>query len=306
MAVGPARNTGLMTWLRPAGAGRSRYWSFILPAVIVVGAVIAFPWVFTVWVSLHEWPLGGAGTFTGLQNYVRLAFDARFGASVVTTIYLTALCAILPVILGTAAALVFHEKFPLRTFFRSIYILPMMATPIAIAMVWVMMFHPQLGVLNYLLSLVGLPPSLWVYSQTTVIPSLVLVEVWQWTPLVTLIVLGGLSALPTDPIESAMIDGASAFQRLRYITLPMLMPHIMVALMLRTIDALKTFDIIFAISQGGPGTASETINLYLYVQGFNFYNLGYASALSVVFFAIVLAAALVLLWLRQRTIWTLA
>jgi multiple sugar transport system permease protein len=191
----------------------------------------------------------------------------------------------------------------MRGVLRAIFIMPMMATPVAIALVWTMMFHPQLGVLNYLLTSVGLPPSLWVYSPTTVIPALVLVEVWHWTPLVMLIVLGGLASLPTEPYESALIDGASAWQMFRHITLPLVMPFIMVAVIIRAIDALKTFDTIFVITQGGPGTASETINIFLYLQAFAFYDIGYASAVVVVFFVIIVVFSLILLWARQRTLW---
>src|SRR5262249_33031852 len=173
-----------------------------------------------------------------------------------------------PLVLGIGAALVFHRRFPLRGLLRGIFILPMMATPVAVGLVWTMMFHPQLGVLNYLLSLIGLPPSLWVFDQATVIPSLVLVQVWQWTPLVMLVVLGGLAALPTEPYESALIDGASEWQMFRSITFPLVLPFIIVAAIIRTIDAVKAFDTIFVITLGGPGTASETINLYLYTQAF--------------------------------------
>jgi multiple sugar transport system permease protein len=180
----------------------------------------------------------------------------------------------------------------------------MMSNPLEVALVWTMMFHPQQGVLNYLLSLVGLPPSLWVYSPTWVIPSLVLVEIWHWTPLIMLIVLGGLAALPTEPYESARLDGASEWQLFRYITLPLLAPFLIVAAVIRTIDALKAFDTIYVISQGGPGTASETINLYLYLQAFAFYNVGNASAVVVVFFVIILALALLLLHVREKAKWT--
>jgi multiple sugar transport system permease protein len=159
-------------------------------------------------------------------------------------------------------------------------------------------------VLNSLLSLVALPPSLWVYSPQLVIPSLVLVEVWHWTPLVMLIVLGGLAALPTEPYESAKLDGASEWQLFRYITLPLVAPFLLVAAVIRTIDALKTFDTIYVITSGGPGTASETINLYLYLQAFAFYNIGNASAVVVIFFVIVMALALTLLHVRERTKWT--
>jgi len=152
--------------------------------------------------------------------------------------------------------------------------------------------------------LVGLPPSLWVYSPQWVIPSLVLVEVWHWTPLVMLIVLGGLAALPTEPYESAKLDGATEWQLFRYITLPLVAPFLLVAGVIRTIDALKAFDTIYVITSGGPGTASETINLYLYLQAFAFYNIGNASAVVVIFFFIVMALALLLLYVRQKTKWT--
>jgi multiple sugar transport system permease protein len=291
--------------VRREGYGRRwRYLVFALPALLLILAVIVFPWAFTVYMSLHDWGIVGEHSFAGLRNYTALANDARFLESIWHTFYFTALAVLLPVIFGVLAAVVFHREFPMRRLLRAIFIMPMMATPVAIALVWTMMFHPQLGVLNYLLSLVGIPPQLWVFSPATVIPSLVLVEVWHWTPLVMLIVLGGLASLPSEPYESAVIDGASGWQMFRHITLPLVMPFIMVAVVIRSIDALKTFDTIFVITQGGPGTASETINIYLYLQAFSFYNMGQASAVVVVFFAIIVALSLILLWVRQRTLWT--
>ena len=280
------------------------YWPFVIPALVVVLAVIVFPWVFTIWMSFNEWKVGSPTTFVGFANYLRLPTDPRFVEAVGHTLVYTALSVLLPVVFGTFAAVVFHAKFPFRGVLRAIFIMPMMATPVAIALVWTMMFHPQLGVLNYLLSLVGIPPQLWVFHPATVIPSLVLVETWQWTPLVMLIVLGGIAALPTEPYESAQIDGAGMWQMFRYITLPLILPFVVIAAMIRTIDAVKSFDIIFAITQGGPGSASETINVYLYSVAFVYYDLGYGSAIAVIFFALIVALAAVLLYLRQRTLWT--
>ena len=290
--------------LPPAGflARRRRHYRFfIVPALVVVGAVIVFPWAFTIWMSLNEWKVGAPTTYVGLANYLRLPSDPRFVDAVWQTLLYTALSVALPLLLGTLAALVFHARFPLRGFLRGLFILPMMATPVAIALVWTMMFHPQLGVLNYLLSLAGLPPQLWVFHPASVIPSLVLVETWQWTPLVMLIVLGGLASIPAEPYESALIDGANLWQVFRYITLPLITPFLFIAAMIRMIDAVKSFDIIYAITQGGPGTASETINLYLYSVAFAYYDVGYASAIAVVFFALIVALAGALLHLRQRT-----
>ena len=277
-----------------------RYGGFVLPAAAVVLAVIVFPWLFTLYISGFEWRLGSAARWVGLDNYARLFGDARFGWAMLRTLGYTALAVLLPMLLGIVAALAFHRRFPLRGLARTVFILPMMATPVAVALVWTMMFHPQLGVLNWLLTSLGLPPSLWVYSAETVIPTLVIVEVWHWTPLVMLLLLGGLASLPLDPYEAAKIDGASPWQVFRHITWPLLLPFIVVALIIRTIDALKAFDTIYVITQGGPGQASETINIFLYLQAFAFYNVGYASAVVVVFFAIILSLAALLLWTRQR------
>lgn len=277
-----------------------QYWPFIVPAGAVVFAVILFPWLFTLFMSVHDWHIGGERTFVGLSNYARMLGDERFGWALLRTLYFTALSVILPMVLGVAAAVVFHRSFPGRGLARTLFIMPMMATPVAVALVWTMMFHPQLGVLNYLLTSMGLPPSAWVYESGTVIPTLVMVETWQWTPLVMLIVLGGLASLPTDPYEAAMLDGASMAQVFRHVTLPLVWPFIMVAAVIRGIDALKAFDTIFVISNGGPGTASETLNILLYLQAFSFYDMGYASAIVAVFFVLILLVTMLLLHFRQR------
>lgn len=283
--------------------GRRRYMLFIVPALAVMFAVIIFPWMFTFFMSVHDWRIGQAKTFVGMENYTKLMHDERFLGSVVRTLIYTVLSTVLPVVLGVLSALVFHRKFPLRGVLRAVFIMPMMATPVAVALVWTMMFHPQLGVLNYLLGLVGIPPSLWVFDQATVIPSLVLVETWQWTPLVMLIVLGGIASLPQEPYEAAILDGASAWQMFRHITLPLAWPFIMVATVIRLIDALKTFDTIYVITLGGPGTSSETLNILLYQTAFAYYDLGYGSAIVVVFFLLILLISLLLLRVRQREAW---
>jgi multiple sugar transport system permease protein len=277
-----------------------RYWMFAVPAAFIVAAVIVFPWLFTVFMSVHDWKVSGNVYFVGLTNYVHLFHDDRFLWAVVRTLYFTTAAVVLPVLIGLWAAVCFARKFRLRGAALTAFILPMMATPVAIALVWTMMFHPQLGVLNYLLTSVGLPPSSWVYSSSTVIPTLVMVETWQWTPLVMLIVLGGISSLPVDPYEAAMIDGASGWQMFRYITIPLIWPFIVVAAVMRVIDALKAFDTIFVITNGGPGTSSETINMLLYQTAFGYYDLGYASAMVVVFFVLIMATSMVLLGIRQQ------
>ena len=288
-----------------AYARRGKYLLFAAPALVLIGAVIIFPWAFTIYMSLNDWTIGGAQPVLNFpNNYLKLAADQRFFQAVLRTGYYTLLSVFVPVLVGMLAAVVFHNKFPLRGLARGIFILPMMATPSAIALVWKMMFHVEFGVLNFVLEVFKIPPFTWVFDAKTVIPSLVLVEVWQWTPLIMIVVLGGLAALPTEPYESALIDGANPWQVFRHITFPLVLPFLMVAVMIRTIDALKAFDTIFVITEGGPGTASETINVFLYLQAFAFLHIGYASAVVIVFFLIIVAASLGLVYLRQRTVWT--
>jgi multiple sugar transport system permease protein len=247
--------------------------------------------------------VSGATPFVGMANYAKMLVDDRFQSAIVRTLVFTAASVVAPVILGVWAAVCFASNFRLRGLARTIFVLPMMATPVAISLVWTMMFHPQLGVLNYLLSLVGLPPSAWVYDSATVIPTLVMVETWQWTPLVMLIVLGGIASLPQDPYEAAILDGANSWQMFRHITLPLAWPFIVVATVIRMIDALKAFDTIYVITLGGPGTSSETLNILLYQTAFAYYDLGYGSAMVVIFFVLILLISMLLLHVRQRQAW---
>ena len=200
--------------------------------------------------------------------------------------------------LGLAIALYFNREFRGSELVQAIYIFPFAATPVAVALIWRIMLNPEIGVLNYLLRSVGLPGSLWVSSEHTAVLSLVMVDVWKWTPMITLIVLAGLKSLPPDPYEAARIDGASALQIFRYITLPLIRPVLIAALMLRSLDNLKEFDMIYTITQGGPGIASETLYLYSYQVGFGFFKAGYGSALMVVVFLIVLVFNVVMNRLR--------
>jgi multiple sugar transport system permease protein len=176
----------------------------------------------------------------------------------------------------------------------------MASTPVAVALVWALMFDPRLGVLNYFRSLLGLAQGLWVSDPSSVILSLALVDIWQWTPFMFLVIQAALQSMPEEPFEAAVIDGASSLQQLVYITLPLIRPAVVVALMFRTIDCLKTFDIIYVITGGGPGIASENLNIYTFKQAFIFFDLGYGSALLSMLFLVVGAMALLLISVRRR------
>ena len=272
------------------------------PAVVAIAAMMAFPVVYTFWLSFHEWfassPKGPV--FVGLENYYKLIVtDPRFQGALIRTFLFTILAVGLQTVLGIAMALVFNEEFAGRGLFRTLFLLPMMATPVAVSLVWLMMYDPTSGLLNYLLSLLGIGPSLWVADPGIALLCLVVVDSWKFTPLIMLIVLAGLSALPLEPYESAIIDGASANQLFWRITLPLLRPTIVVAVLFRSIDALKTFDSIFVITRGGPLYATETLNIYSFVTAFQYFNMGYSSALLVIFFVIVMTVSVLCMWLRR-------
>jgi multiple sugar transport system permease protein len=163
------------------------------------------------------------------------------------------------------------------------------------------MFNPSLGVLNYFLESLNLPRLLWVADSRTVIASLALVDVWEWTPMIALILLAALQGIPSEYYEAALIDGANRWKRFWHISLPSIRSAIVVALILRSLDSLKTFDIIYVISNGGPGTASETLNIYAYKTGFEFLRAGYASTLLVFLMVAVFGVALLLNLLRRNT-----
>jgi multiple sugar transport system permease protein len=285
---------------------RNARWLFPAPAVLLVAAIIVYPIVYTVWMSLQDWFASSLTLpkFIGLANYQKiLVGDPRFRQAVVRTLYFTGLVIAGEAVLGVAMALLFNREFWGRGLLRTLAILPMVATPVAIGLVFVMMYHPTLGVGNYILSVLRLPPFKWTYSSGTALYALALVDIWQWTPLIMLIALAGLASLPREPYEAAHIDGATALQAFWHITLPLLRPAIVVAILFRAIDAIKTFDIIFIMTQGGPANSTETINILLFNQAFSYFNMGYASSMAVALFAVVMGASLILIKLRRTAAW---
>ena len=294
--VGP-RGAPIERWV-----DRHLRWLLPAPAVGAMALLLIFPLVYTAYLSLHEWYASSVRgpQFVGLQNYVQLFVrDERFWPAFATTLVFTVGSVVLTVVLGLGIAHLLVRSFPGRGLARTLVLLPMIATPVAMALVWMTMMSPTIGVLNWFLSCVGIGPSAWVSSPKSVIAALLLVETWMWTPMTTLICLAGLAALPGEPFESARVDGASSYQVFWHVTLPLLRATLVVAILFRTIDALKVFDIVYVMTEGGPGFASETLNLYVFQTSFKYLNLGYASALIVVFFALISGASLLLIRVRR-------
>lgn len=273
----------------------------ITPAVLFVVVMMAAPVVFNIWLSFNRWTGGvrQSPDWIGLDNYLRIAADSRFVDALGRTIGFTVATVGIETVLGVAIAVMLHREFSAKGLVRTLLLIPMVATPVAIALVWRLMYEPNLGVLSDLLGAFGLTGIDFLADSKSVLWWLIVVDVWEWTPLIILIVAASLASQPTEVFEASAVDGASAWQTFWRITLPMIRPAIIIAAVFRMIDSLKTFDIIWVMTQGGPGFASETLNIYIYKQTFEAQNLGYAAAMLNVFFMIVVGAALLLLHFRR-------
>jgi multiple sugar transport system permease protein len=288
-----------------AGEGRQRLELAALsaPAVLFTVGMIAFPLIYTVWLSFQSFSSTGKQSFAGLANYAKLISDNEFWHGLWVTLALYVLSLALQLVLGVWLALVLFHARRLSGIVRTLFISPFMMPPVVAGMMWLVILDPSLGAANYILTSLGLPPSDWLASPTWVIPTVALIDSWQWTPYVALIVLGGLQSLPPSVYEAAQIDGASAFKTFQRITLPLLLPTIVTATILRSVDLLRFFDIIYITTQGGPGNASNTLNIYGFRVGFEFFNIGYSSALMLTLTAIVFGAVLAFNRLRGAVAW---
>ena len=273
------------------------------PALLFTVGMIAFPFFYTIWLSLEAFSATGTSHFAGIINYRHMVDDGEFWHGLVVTFTLYFLSLALQLVAGTWLALLLFRSKRLPGIIRSLFISPFMMPPVVAGMMWLVILDPSLGAANYILTSLGLPPSDWLASPTWVIPTVAMIDTWQWAPYVALIVLGGLQSLPPSVYEAAEIDGASRFRMLYRITLPLLMPTIMTATILRSVDLLRFFDIIYITTQGGPANASDTLNIYGFRVGFEFFQFGYASALMVTLSVIVLGAVLVLNRMRAAVAW---
>jgi len=287
---------------RPYGGGLSgwlnlhRKWVFLAPALGFAGLLVAIPAVYTTYLSFTDarGSLAADVDFVGLENYISVLTDTeRFWPATLRTLVFTVAVVGAELVLGMGIALLLRRPFRGERLVRSAILLPLVATPVAVGMMWRLIFEPNIGFANEVLKWIGLAPQGWLSDSHQALPTVMFIDVWQWTPMMTLILLAGLTSLPEEPDEAARVDGASAFQRLSYITVPLLMPTIAAAVTLRGVDAFKTFDILFATK--GPGGGSmhevETLNMYAYSENFVYSNYGVAGAVLVVFFAAVFLLA---------------
>ena len=279
-------------------ANRHRKWLFAAPAMIFVALLIAIPLVWTAYLSLTDTQgsVRAESEFVGFANYLQVFRDTdRFWPAMLRTFTFTSGALAAEMVLGMGIALLLWRPFKGEKWVRVAILLPLVATPVAVGMMWRLIFDPNIGFANQLLSWVGLPEQPWLSGRESALPTLMFVDVWQWTPMIVLILLAGLTSLSDEPDEAARIDGANAWQRFRFVTLPLLRSTVVVALVLRGIDALKTFDILYATKGKGGGSfnEAETLNVYAYGLSFDYNDYGIASTVLVLFFLIIIA----LMWM---------
>lgn len=273
-----------------------------IPTLIFVVVCVSYPMLYTINLSFYDWKMSAnvAKEFVGLQNFIDFFRDSRFWDAFWRTIWFTFVAVCIESVLGVTFALILGKIRKASNVIRTVFLMPMVATPVAVGILWKLIFDPTIGLANQILKFLGLPISTWLGSSATVMPSLIIIDVWQWTPSIMLMVLAGLSGMDDQVLESARVDGANEWQTIWKITLPLLMPTIMMAILLRLIDCLKTFDIIYSTTTGGPGYSSENLNILSYRYAFEYFQMGNASALLLIFFVVVCGFAILFSFFRKR------
>ncbi|MBN8230037.1 sugar ABC transporter permease [Corallococcus macrosporus] len=288
--------------MRGAGSqARERRQAYLLvaPAVLVLAVVALYPVLAAVWLSLHRFILVfGERRFTGLENYVYLMGDVRFWSALGNTAYFTAVAVTVELLLAVPLALLLNRAFPGRGLLRASVLVPWAIPTVVSARLWAWMFNPDYGLINRML---GGAEVNWLGAPGYALHAAILVDVWKTTPFVALLVLAGLQGIPEDLYKAARVDGASTWRQFRSITLPLLKPALLLAVLFRSLDAFRVFDAIYVLTEGGPANTTETLSIYAYKTLMRSGDFGYGSALSVAtFLCVVLLAVVWLRWLGRE------
>ncbi|HEX2885193.1 sugar ABC transporter permease [Vineibacter terrae] len=293
-----------MADLVPRAAGdRCWRWLTIAPALLVLFGLTLLPIADLVRMSLHDitWSGGVARwRWVGGANYAALAGDQLFAAGILNTVIFAVVGVSLQMVLGFALALFTSKLARGQTVYRTIFLLPILVPGIVIGAIWKLMYNVDFGVINQLAGVLGIAPHDWLGDPATALLSVIVVNIWHWTPFCYLLLLAGLESLPRDVYEAATVDGASAWQELRHVTLPMMLPTIVVTLVFRLIIAFKVFDEVYLLTGGGPGTATEVVSFSIYRRFFTEDRVGYGSALSIVTLFIMALVVIVAIGAARR------
>jgi multiple sugar transport system permease protein len=258
---------------------------FLLPAIVILFVTTIYPMVYALWLSFRNYDLSKPfipRIFVGLANYLEILTSQAFFHALLTTFKLMAMTLSVQLTLGVGIALLVTQKLPGMALIRTLLLIPMMISPVIVGLVWLFLYFPELGYLNYFIGLVGLGPIPWITSTRWALTAIAFADIWQWTPFFMMGTAAALQSLSPEPYEAARIDGNSRWDVFRYVTLPQLKPVLISLLFLRAIDAFKIYDIIFVLTKGGPGDATEVLSLYIYRQSFTFWRMGVGAAASFV------------------------
>ena len=257
---------------------------FLLPMVVYLILWRAIPLLYTVYLSLNDWNLvrRSSPTFTGPENYIRLLSDTRFHDSLWISFFFMLVATGIQTVLGTGLALATDRSFRGKSFVQGSLLFPMFLTPVAVGSIWYILFQPSIGPLNYLMSLVGLPSVNLLGSASTALWAIIIADTWQWTPFIYLLVLSALQGIPETIVEAAQMDGASGYVIIRRMILPLISGTILVAALLRAMEAFRVFPKIYVMTGGGPGRATEASSILIYKTAFRFFEIGYSSAMTII------------------------
>jgi multiple sugar transport system permease protein len=270
---------------------------FVTPAVALLAFVTLYPLLFSLWISFRDWTLLAPerSRFIGLANYLEVFSSKTAVYSFLRSVYFAALSISGELVLGLAVALILNQSFRGRGLLRALLILPWALPDVVNSVLWKWVLNGDFGALNGILYQLGLirEYKYWLSSGTGALHLLIATNIWRCTPFVAIVLLAGLQSIPEELYEGAQIDGAGFFQRLRFITLPMLKSTILVVLVLRSMDALRVFGLIYIVTKGGPGDSTKTIGYYIFETAFQGLRLGFAASLSWILFLIVMVLAIV-------------
>jgi len=271
---------GSDNWLR---------FTLLLPAVIVLVVFSVYPLIYSLYSSLWNYRFGQFTTFAGLGNYQQMFSDTACWGSIGTTLLFTACVVPAELLIGLGLALLLVEDVRFRAVYRTAFIIPMVLAPVVVGIIFRLLYNTEFGLPNYIIGeLLHLQRPDWFGNPDLALPSVMSMDIWQWTPFMFLILLAGLQTVPLDLLEAAKVDGANYWLSLRYITLPLLRPTILVALLVRTMDALRIFDQVYVTTRGGPGTSTEVVSFFIYKIAFKFSQMSYAAVLLIVLLVITL------------------
>ena len=250
------------------------------PALLALGLVFAYPLSYSLWLSLHAYNITRPPVFVGLNNYILIVQDMRVWESFGTSVVFAGTSLAIQLLIGFGLALLLHRVILFRGLIRTIIIIPLMLTPVVLSLNWRLMLNLDWGIINYFIRVLGFAPINFVNDARWAMASLVLVETWHHTSFVVLVISAGLASLPDEPFEAASIDGASAWQKIWYLTIPLLRPLILVIILFRSYELVRVYDLVFALTSGGPGRLTETISFHIFSRLFQGLQVGYSSAIS--------------------------